>query len=152
MKVLVAISDRDQGLALAHWISANHWPKETKLRLLNLIPWHAPDRELIYSNTLAKYIEDQYQGAKELLKSATAIITKAHPEIEVDEEILHGHPAECILSTAAGWQAEMIIVGTHNRKGWDLLLNGSVSAAIASHAACNVLVVRTIPVTARILA
>lgn len=145
MKILIAVNDADEGLALAQWAVTHHCPKTTQIRLLNLIAWQPPDRELVYSTTLAKYIENQHQSAKELLKSIHTIINKAHPEIEIEEEILEGHPAERILSTAASWQADMIIVGCHNRKGWDLLFNGSVSAAIASNASCNVLVVKTKP-------
>ena len=53
-----------------------------------------------------------------------------------------GDPAAAILGAARDVQAEMIIVGTHSKKGVRRLLLGSVSEKIVREADCPVLVLR----------
>jgi nucleotide-binding universal stress UspA family protein len=50
---------------------------------------------------------------------------------------------ELILSEAAEWNADLIVVGSHGRRGVNRLLLGSVSEAVALHAQCSVAIVRT---------
>jgi nucleotide-binding universal stress UspA family protein len=47
-----------------------------------------------------------------------------------------------ILDTAAKWHADLIVIGSHGRKGLDRFLLGSVSEAVARHAPCSVQIVR----------
>ncbi len=53
-----------------------------------------------------------------------------------------GEPRHEILQMAAGIQADLILVGTHGRKGLNRLLLGSVAEQIVRRASCPVLVVR----------
>lgn len=54
----------------------------------------------------------------------------------------HGDPAHVILQTAGDLLADVVIVGTHGRKGVERLVMGSVAESVVRHAACPVLVVR----------
>lgn len=47
-----------------------------------------------------------------------------------------------ILDEATHWGADLIVVGSHGRRGVDRFLLGSVSEAVALHAACSVEVIR----------
>jgi nucleotide-binding universal stress UspA family protein len=53
-----------------------------------------------------------------------------------------GSPRQAILEEAERWGADLIVVGSHGYGVWDRLLLGSVSNAIATHAACSVEIVR----------
>jgi nucleotide-binding universal stress UspA family protein len=53
-----------------------------------------------------------------------------------------GEPCGVILDTAKKWGADLIVLGSHGRRGLDRFLLGSVSEAVAIHAACSVQVVR----------
>jgi len=51
-------------------------------------------------------------------------------------------PKETILQAADEWGANLIVCGSHGRKGFSRFLLGSVSEAIASHANCSVEIIR----------
>jgi nucleotide-binding universal stress UspA family protein len=53
-----------------------------------------------------------------------------------------GDPCHEILQMAARLKADLVIVGTHDRKGIDRLLMGSVAEHVVRRASCPVLVVR----------
>lgn len=52
-----------------------------------------------------------------------------------------GEPAATICNIARSWGADLIMVGSHGRKGLSELLLGSVSNYVMHHADCSVLVV-----------
>ncbi len=52
-----------------------------------------------------------------------------------------GSPKQEILSVASEWAADLIIMGTHGRTGFDHFISGSVSESVIRRAACPVLVV-----------
>lgn len=53
-----------------------------------------------------------------------------------------GDARERILDCAEKWRPNLILVGSHGRRGIDRLLLGSVSEAMARHAGCSVDIVR----------
>jgi nucleotide-binding universal stress UspA family protein len=52
-----------------------------------------------------------------------------------------GEPAAAIVAVAERTEAELIVVGTHGRKGLARFVVGSVASAVARRASCSVLVV-----------
>lgn len=52
-----------------------------------------------------------------------------------------GHPRHEILAVAEEWKADLIVMGTHGRTGFDHFLSGSVSEGVMRRATCPVLVV-----------
>jgi len=57
--------------------------------------------------------------------------------------VSEGEPAEEIVDTAADWGADLIVLGSHGKKGLKRFLLGSVSGKVALHAPCSVEIVRT---------
>ena len=53
-----------------------------------------------------------------------------------------GDPRAVLLDEAKLWVANLIVVGSHGRQGFDRWLMGGVSEAIALHAHCSVEVIR----------
>ncbi|MEL6604993.1 MAG: universal stress protein [Cyanobacteria bacterium J06614_10] len=51
-------------------------------------------------------------------------------------------PARAICDLAHSWNADVIVVGSHGRKGISELVIGSVSNYVMHHAHCSVLIVR----------
>ncbi|HSM80562.1 MAG TPA: universal stress protein [Nodosilinea sp.] len=54
---------------------------------------------------------------------------------------LLGSPGHEICALAKTWAADLIVVGSHGRKGFSELFLGSVSSYVMHHAPCSVLVV-----------
>ena len=81
---------------------------------------------------------------EEALKSATkdlkALVAKSG--IKADTRVLGGDARLLIIEEAKARNAELIIVGTHGRKGVRKLILGSVAEWAMTHATCDVLVTR----------
>jgi nucleotide-binding universal stress UspA family protein len=54
-----------------------------------------------------------------------------------------GEPAAAIVEAAREWSANLIVIGSHGRSGFDRVLLGSVAEGVSRHAPCPVMVVRT---------
>jgi nucleotide-binding universal stress UspA family protein len=52
-----------------------------------------------------------------------------------------GNTRDEILSTAEEWNADMIILGTHGRTGFDHFISGSVAEKVVRKAKCPVLII-----------
>ncbi|MBI3200240.1 MAG: universal stress protein [Myxococcales bacterium] len=53
-----------------------------------------------------------------------------------------GKPLDGILALAEDVHADLIVIGTHGKKGLERLLVGSVASAVLGHAHCPVLITR----------
>jgi nucleotide-binding universal stress UspA family protein len=81
-------------------------------------------------------------------KRAQALVDKAVEELQqsglrATGTVESGEPKSVIVDTAAQWNADLIVVGAHGRTALERFLIGSVSEAVARHAACSVEIVRT---------
>jgi nucleotide-binding universal stress UspA family protein len=83
---------------------------------------------------------------KEADKRLTALVEEAHATDLVHERlIVTGQPAATIMSWAAAKQVQLIIIGTHGRRGVTRALMGSVAERVLREAPCAVLVVPAVP-------
>jgi len=62
--------------------------------------------------------------------------------IEIRTEVVVGHPAEQIVRYAKERNADMIIIGQKGKSQVETWLLGSVSKRVATHAPCNVTIVK----------
>jgi len=63
-----------------------------------------------------------------------------HPELVIHQ----GNPPNCILSVAQKQNLELIVRGTHGRRGFDRLVLGSTTDRVMRKAVCPVLVVSSV--------
>ena len=73
---------------------------------------------------------------------ATATVKIREAGFQVDTAVYEGAARAEILDASAQWHADLIVVGSHGRKGLDRFLLGSVSEFVARHAPCSVEIVR----------
>lgn len=74
-------------------------------------------------------------GARKLHEQAGLKVINQQP-------IPVGDPRTGILDLATAWPSDLIVLGSHGRRGWDRLLMGSVAESVAVHAHCSVEVIR----------
>ena len=97
-----------------------------------------------------------YFEAPEIENLNTAALKEAKESVDVGARILSGldakvstgtpfpqdSPARVIVKEARQWGAQMIVLGSHGRHGFDRLTMGSVSEHVAFHGHCSVEVIR----------
>ncbi len=142
MKVLLAVADEEFGAAIADFVTHHKWPEGTAFRVLHVMEWTPPERELMVSQTLTQYLEDSHKLAAKLTADMSRSIHNNLPSCEIEEVIMEGSPVQRIIASANAWKADMIVVGSHGRRGVSLFILGSVSLGVVSNANCSVVVIR----------
>jgi nucleotide-binding universal stress UspA family protein len=61
----------------------------------------------------------------------------------VEAVLVEGPAAPAIAKAAAGWKLDLLVTGTHGRRGFRHMVLGSVAERLVHLAPCAVLVVRT---------
>ena len=82
---------------------------------------------------------DSPEARKEDLEHARLLLSNA--DVRVEYEVGVGDPADAIVALADQHEADLIVVGSHERSFLDRVLHGSVSDAVTRHAHCDVLIV-----------
>ncbi len=95
------------------------------------LPGH--ETVLLYYDDLFKTAQDR---VKEICKRAEEHRVTAH------ERIISGNPRHDILAITESERIDLIVIGTHGRKGFSRVIHGSVAEAVARHAPCSVLSVK----------
>ncbi|MFB6104686.1 MAG: universal stress protein [Halobacteriaceae archaeon] len=100
-------------------------------------------------DTLAYGVADVRSGVAEdtLAEAAdttleSVVETAEAADVPVSTQVLHGSPAATITDFAGDNAVDLIVVGTHGRRGVSRVLLGSVAERITRIAQCSVLVVR----------
>jgi nucleotide-binding universal stress UspA family protein len=135
LKILLGIDGSAFSLLAAESVAARPWPRGTIVKLLSVIEQiaHLPDH-LLHDST------SEVQHMREVSTQAEAIISRAG--LSTTTNVVKGDPREEITNQAEAWGANLVVVGSHGRRGLKRWLLGSVSEAVAKHAPCSVEVIR----------
>lgn len=87
--------------------------------------------------------ESSIRDAKRYADDGAALLTKAGWKATIAETPLpRDSDAREIVNEAERWNARMVVLGSHGRRGFDRFTLGSVSEHVALHAPCSVEVIR----------
>ena len=71
------------------------------------------------------------------------VSTHQHPTMQVESRLRGGFPADSILDSAQTMPCDLIVMGTHGRRGISHTISGSVAEAVLRKALCPVITVRS---------
>lgn len=145
MNLLIALDGSACSMNAVEETIKRPWPDGTKIKAIHIVePFHT-DRGAWHAN----YVPVAVKVQKELLEAGTHIVEEPAKKLierfgeeNVSTEVIEGYVADMILEIAESWPADLIVVGSHGRKGFTRFLLGSVSQSIVSHADCSVEVVK----------
>jgi nucleotide-binding universal stress UspA family protein len=146
VKILIALDESSYSRAALDSVLARPWPANSQFKILSVMePFH-PE----YAGWQTTYTPVAIEGQKSIRDGIVKLVEEAEKALvesfgaeNVTGEVTEGYIKEKILDDAKQWQADLIVVGSHGRRGFTKFLLGSVSEAIASHATCSVEIVRT---------
>ena len=144
LRILLATDGSDCSKAAARSVAQRPWPADASFRILSVVEPSAPLFRPPYFSpeTMAELRGKDMQRAQQAVFSAGSILCEAGIEATSTIAVPAATPKELILSEAAEWGADLIVVGSHGRRGVNRLLLGSVSEAVALHANCSVEIIR----------
>ena len=141
MRILLAVDDSKFSEAAAQAVIARYRVQGLEVRV-----FHAAEPPTLFTAPeMAEYIppEESAQQAKALVaKTANALRSAG---ISVTTDIVRGDPKTLIIENAEAWGADLIVLGSHGRRGLKRFLLGSVSETVMRHAHCSVEIVRLPP-------
>jgi len=140
MNILLAVDDSKHSEQAVQGLLHLFKPQGTKVKILQVVPLPvfapAPQMSRDYAPEL-----------QELAKDAQALVEKHSKQLRaagfsVDSVVERGDICDSIIDYAAGFHADLIVVGSGGHKGMGRLLFGSVADSVVRQAPCSVLVAR----------
>jgi nucleotide-binding universal stress UspA family protein len=136
-RVLLAIEGRDDAVRVQSWLTKHPFRNPVALTILSIVPSLAMVEPDIMAGYQSWSEEHKRQAEQIVAETAEAL---AGPRFTVTTDVRTGDPVSAVCAGATGH--DLIIVGSHGRKGVDRFLLGSVSHGIVHRAGCSVLVIR----------
>jgi nucleotide-binding universal stress UspA family protein len=142
MKVLIATDGSTFSAAATQAVIAEAKRDGTEIRAIHVVDTRKRLlSELTALNTRVMNAPAQRRSAEVLVES-TAELLRSEGFTTTTTMVVWGDPRDDILDRAERWQADLIVVGSHGRRGSQRLLLGSVSEAVSRYARCSVEIVR----------
>ena len=139
-KILCAVDLSDHSKLVAEYaatlaksLNASVLVVYTAPSLSQYVGFHVPP------NTIENFVGEIVTGAEE---SMQGFMNENFAGVEAKSQVLVGYAAEEILNRAHEENVDMIVMGTHGRKGIDRILFGSVAEKVVKNADMPVLTVR----------
>lgn len=136
MKIVLAIDESRFSEAATEAVIAQYQQHGTEVKVLNVVDLPLP----IPTSDAAAFRELSLKHGQELVQRAERLLSKAGYKTQTAVE--EGDPKSKIIDQAKKWKADLIVMGSHGRKGINRFLVGSVAEAVSRHASCSVEIVR----------
>lgn len=145
MHVLLALDDSVHSEEALESVLRRPWPDGSKFRIISVVePFH-PEYAGWHTSYVPLAIEAQkelVQATERLVEESTKKLQEAVGQENVSGEVVEGYIKDKIIEMARSWPADIIVMGSHGRRGFTRFLLGSVSEAVVSHAPCTVEIVK----------
>jgi nucleotide-binding universal stress UspA family protein len=145
MKILLAVDGSQFSDAAAQALISETRTQDSEVLVLEVVepliftapPQSAPG----YAPELAVRQEDLLKAAQTTVTKAAEILRQAGFK-KVETRTVEAETKTGILAIAEDWKADLIVLGSHGRRGLKRFFLGSVAEGVARHANCSVLIVR----------
>ncbi len=136
-RVLLAVEGPDDTERLQAWLCTHPFNNPVELCVLHVLP-HPYVSEPGPGIPYAAWMQEMQKDGEELATGIAMALDKA--QYTVTHELVKGFPAEAISKAAVGF--DLVLVGSHGRRGARRFLLGSVSHSVVHRVPCPILVVR----------
>jgi len=145
MKILLAIDGSKFSDSTTHAVAANFRAQSSEVLVLQVVePFVVsvpPQMAAGYAPEQAVREQERLTQAKESVEHAANMLRSIGLK-NVQCRVVESEVRTGILNVAETWHPDLIIVGSHGRKGLQKFLLGSTAGSIARYAPCSVWIVR----------
>lgn len=142
MKVLIPFEDPALMPCVVDFVAGQVFPPDTNFRLFTVICFQPDEIALSTSSEVHVFLEKQTKLAEDMLATVKAALAVHCPSAAIEISVVQGLPVEAILDEATRWQPDLLVMGSHNRKGLAHFFLGSVAKPVATRCSCSVALVR----------
>jgi nucleotide-binding universal stress UspA family protein len=146
MRIILAVDGSKFSDAAIQTVIAQARPQDAEIRVLYVLepPSLLVAREMgSYKSALDAAWEAERKEAQALVQRIAELLRSKG--LKATAAVEEGDPKSKIVDSAKEWRADLVVLGSHGRKGLDRFLMGSVSEAVVHHAPCSVEIVRMSP-------
>jgi len=129
-RIVVGIDGSEESLRALDWAAAQ---AEQTGATLDIHTAYEPGYTFITYDEVERTMD-------RLIAGATSRVAEAHPSVPISSGTHQDSPTKVLIAAAEG--ADLLVVGTRGRGGFNGLLLGSVSQQCSLHAPCPLLIVR----------
>jgi nucleotide-binding universal stress UspA family protein len=140
MRVLVPVDESTSSAEIVKAISVQIRPQNAEVRVLHVLQPIAGSVPPQMSPGYTPELEPFARPAKDLLAKTAETLRAAG--FKVEAILKKGDIRETIIDSAEEWNADLIVLGSHNHSEAHRFLLGSVAESVARHAPCSVEIVR----------
>lgn len=132
--IVVGVDGSPSSLQALRWAATQ--AERTGARLRAVTVWHMPTTY----GWIPPVADFDWPGnARTTLEEAVKEALDPEQQARVERDVVEGHPASALARAAQG--ADLLVVGSRGREGFEGMLLGSVATHVLAHATCPVLVV-----------
>lgn len=152
MKVLLAVDGSACSEAAVERLVQGFRPGDTEVRVLHAVEWMKEMPVSFQFGQGPAAGHDVFESRKRSFEQAEQLVSRVAGQLEMagfrtSVTTPDADPRHAIIDAAGQWPADLIVMGSHGRRGLNRFLLGSVAESVVRHAACSVEIVRT-PVAA----
>lgn len=144
MKILVAIDGSDCSTKALDFIAKRPWKNEDEFLVLSVAEPIPAEVGLGYVPEPSLCLDDQiFHDCAQLSGKGGAKLAEALPLNPVQARVESGPVADTIVKMADDWHADLIILGSHGRKGLKHFFLGSIAEQVLKKSHCSIEVVKS---------
>jgi nucleotide-binding universal stress UspA family protein len=144
MKILLAVDGSKYSEAAVQALISKIRKEDTDVLVLQVVEPRIfstpPQMAAGYEPELEEIMKEQFQNAQQTVDRAAAALKAAG--FNAKGRVVEAETRSGILDLASEWHADLIVLGSHGRKGLQRFMLGSVAESVARGAYCSVLIVR----------
>jgi len=136
-RILMAVEGNEDATRLHKWLTSYPFKNPVAVTILSVVPSLA----MVEPNLMVgfkSWSEEHHRQSQQVVQDTAQAL--AGPQFNVTTDVRMGDPVTTVCEV--GNSHDLIVIGSHGRKGLDRFLLGSVSHGIVHRAGCSVLVVR----------
>jgi nucleotide-binding universal stress UspA family protein len=147
MRILLAVDDSAHSKAAVEAVTSQFRPANTEVCVFHAVEWLREMPQSLMFGEGSTYDKEIVARRDQSFKKSEQLVERIAQDLQragfqtttttVDSDARHG-----IIAYAAEWKADLVVMGSHGRRGLDRLLLGSVAEAVMRHAPCSVQIVR----------
>ncbi|HWC78072.1 MAG TPA: universal stress protein [Blastocatellia bacterium] len=142
MRILLGTDGSDYSEAATQSVASRPWPSGTEVRIVSAVKVITPASDPWYpaGDLAGRLLEEHKRQAHQFVEEAEQLMRAAG--LKTSTSVLVDGAKASLVDEARNWEADLVVVGSHGRRGLNRFLMGSVSEAVAMHAHCSVDVIR----------